>query len=134
MKKSILGAGVLVIALASCKKDSPNKVENMLEDGSWKITLFQEDIENHTVDYTGDIFTFKNDGTVSATHSSTNFSGTWSTEKDDDHTKLNINFSNPSELIDLSDDWHVIEKTDNTLKLEDVSGDGTIDYLTFEKI
>lgn len=134
MKKLVLTFAIISLMFSSCKKDSPKKVENMLEDGTWKITLFQEDSEDYTIDYAGDVFTFKKDGTVSATHSATSFNGTWSTEKDDDHTELNLTFSNPSELLELSDDWDVIEKTDRILKLLDESGDGSIDLLTFEKI
>lgn len=134
MKKQIVLIALVCLSLSSCKKDSPKNVSKALENGTWKITLFQEDTENKTTDYNGDRFTFNSDGTVKATHSATDFSGTWKTQKDSDHTELVLNFMNPSELMELSDDWHIIENTDKIIKLHDESGDGTSDYLTFEKI
>jgi hypothetical protein len=39
-----------------------------------------------------------------------------------------------SQYEDLSDDWEVVNSSDTKLELKDVSGgDGSIDYLTFEK-
>lgn len=135
MKKISVSIGIVLLAtLSSCKKDSPRKVENMLEEGTWKITLFSEDGEDYTVGYEGDTFTFNANGTVDVTHASTSFSGTWATSKDDDHTELVLTFTNPAELQELSDDWDLIEKTDTSIKLHDESSDGSHDYLTFEKI
>ena len=60
--------------------------------------------------------------------------GTWSTGTDDSQVKLVLAFSTPAQFADISDDWHVTERTDTKITLQDVSGgNGGTDYLTFEK-
>jgi hypothetical protein len=133
--KKILFIFLALQIFAACKKDSPKKINEMLVEGSWKVTLFQEDSENKTDDFLDHTFIFKDNGDLAISSTFTNATGTWSTTYDDDHTDLVINipsFSNPS-YEDISDDWEVILKTENILELEDVSGDGTKDLLTFER-
>lgn len=133
MKKLVLVFALVGILFASCKKDSPRKVENMLEEGTWKITYYDQHGTTKTDTYTGDVFTFAEDETVSATHSSTAFSGTWECDKSSGDTYFLLDMKNPSEFMDISRDWLVIEKTDVSLKLSYTSSDNKVDYLTFEK-
>ena len=141
MKRVILGicAVGMVIAFGSCKKKQMKTIKNDMVEGTWKVTLYSDDGENETSDFSGDTFTFKSDGTVtvSGTHP---MNGTWSVDKDNsdddsnDHIEFTLSFAAP--LDELSDDWHVECHTDTRLELKDVSGNeenGT-DYLTFEKI
>lgn len=121
------------ILFTSCKKDSPRKVENMLEEGTWKITYYDEKGTIKSDTYIGDVFTFKTDQIVNATHSSTSFEGTWDCVKDNGTTLFSLHMKNPSEFLDISKDWKVIEKTDLSLKLSFLENDGKMDYLTFEK-
>lgn len=134
MKNVAILLAFAVIGLTGCKKASTEKsVENSLVEGTWKITLYEDDGVNETSDYSNLTFTFKDDGTVSAQPGSLTviYSGTWSTNKDSDHVDFNLFFS---QYEDLSDDWEVVNSADTKLELKDVSGDGSIDKLTFEKI
>ena len=133
MKKSILSLGILVLTLASCKKDSPRKVEHLLEEGTWKISYYDDSGTIKTNTYTGDVFTFLDSKDVNATHSSTSFSGVWDCFKDNGNTVFQLDMKNPSEFKDISRDWTLIEKTDLSLKMSLTESDGKMDYLTFEK-
>jgi hypothetical protein len=139
MKTTLLAISILFITAVSCSKTSTKKVEKTLVEGNWKITLFQEDNENETYYFTGYVFTFKNDNTVSAVNGSTTINGTWKLEKEsnDDnpkHTDLILTFPAQNNFDELNDDWHVIKLEDKRIELEDISGDGSVDKLTFEKI
>lgn len=126
---ALLGFGLL----AGCaKKQTIKSVENDMIEGSWKVTLFEEDGVNETSDYSGYTFTFNDDGTVKAVGATT-VNGNWSNYKDDDHVDFDLVL--PVPLDDLSDDWEITNNSSSILELKDVSGgDGSVDYLTFKKI
>ena len=71
----------------------------------------------------------------SATNGVTTQSGDWSTYTDSGYTKLDMMFTaldGPFE--EISEDWNVISRTATKIELKHISGgDGSIDYLTFEK-
>lgn len=132
MKKTaiIVLAGVGILASCS-KKQTIKAIDEDLTQGTWKVTLFEEDGVNETSDYSAYSFTFNSDGNVTAALSSASVSGTWKSEKDDDHVDFILTL--PIPLDDLSDDWEVVSNSSTKLELKDVSGDGSIDRLTFEK-
>ncbi len=131
---TILTGGVLT----SCDKNlnpvtTPENLEETVQQGNWKITYFWDD-KDETYHFNGYEFTFEDNGVITASNGTSVYNGTWSTGTDDSTVKLNINFSAPAEFEDLSDDWHIMTKTDNLIELNDVSGgDGSIDYLTFSR-
>ena len=47
--------------------------------------------------------------------------------------ELVLNFGTNEPWDELQDDWHIIKQTDTKFELEDESGDGSVDKLTFEK-
>ena len=123
-----------LLGITSCEKSSTIKsVVSSLVEGTWKISLYEDDGSNETSDYSDITFTFMADGTVTAQPGllTVIYAGTWATSKDSDHVDFNLYFS---EYEDLTDDWEVVSSSDTKLELRDVSGgDGSIDYLTFEK-
>ena len=128
---------VTLVFAASCKKQTINKIEDSIVEGELKVTLFQEDGNNETSDYTDYRFKFNSDGTVTVQPGmlTVTYTGTCKTEKDSDHVDFILNFAMPANLEELSDDWEVLSQSKTKLELEDVSGgDGSIDKLTFEKI
>lgn len=136
-------AGMLTV-FASCTKDdmspdgsddiSPAEVAATLSKGEWVITYFFDSDKDETAHFSGYIFQFEDGGKLKATKGDTVISGTWSNGTDDSQTKLYINFSSPDDFEELSDDWHVLERSDKKIRLEDVSGgNGGTDWLTFEK-
>lgn len=133
MKKVIIVLSVALLVLSACKKDSPRKVEKMLEEGTWKITYYDEKGTVKTSIYTGDVFTFGEDDAVNATHSSTEFSGTWDCDKQSGESVFMLDMKNPSEFKDISKTWDIIEKGETSLKLSFTDTDAEVVYLTFEK-
>ena len=127
----------ITVALFSCSSDDPvsaTDVENTLVSGGWKITYYFDE-KDETSDFNGFTFTFNDNGTAVAQKGSDSFNGTWSTESSSDGTlKLNLDFGTSSPLDELEEDWKVMERTGNRIKLENVSGgSGLTSYLTFER-
>ena len=120
---------LFLLLLSSCKKDSVSaNVSTTIQNGSWKISLFNDSGNDETNHFTGYSFNFGSGGAVSASNGSSSVSGSWSTGNDDSQNKLNLNFG------ELSDDWHIISESSTKIELEDVSGgNGGTDLLTFVK-
>jgi hypothetical protein len=126
----------------SCSSDStddlpqtinPSNVQNIASTSSWRITSYLDNNKNETSDYTGYVFTFNANGSATAVKNSQTTNGIWSSYLDDGKVKFDINFGVTAPLEEISDDWDVLEITANKIRLEDTSGDGTKDFLTFEK-
>ena len=126
---------LFLLLLSSCKKDSVSaNVSTTIQNGSWKISLFNDSGNDETNHYTGYSFNFGSGGAVSASNGSSSVSGSWSTGTDDSQNKLNLNFGDNGNFGDLSDDWHIISESSTKIELEDVSGgNGGTDLLTFVK-
>lgn len=129
-----------VFVLFSCKKVTTKKIDKTITDGQWRVELFSEDGFNETNYFSGYVFDFNENNTVSAVNGSITVIGTWSTSKsfsDDDskHSHLNLSFSSTHNFDELTDDWHVISLSDSKIELKDVSGgDGSVDLLTYVKV
>ena len=140
MKKIVFYLLVFSVLFFSCKKDDSNpsistsNVTSTVSTGNWRITYYWDTDHDETNNFTGYSFVFNTNGTVTATKAANTITGTWTTRNDDSKIKLVLSFSSPADFIEISDDWHTIERTDSKIKLQDVSGgNGGTDYLTFEK-
>ena len=121
-----------------------SELQSTAQDGQWRITYYFDSEKEETSDYTGYVFTFGSDGTVIATNGTMEVTGTWSVTDsdssdddsfDDSDVDFNLFFATPADFEELSDDWDILEYSANRIRLIDVSGgDGSTDYLTFEKI
>ncbi|WP_197052689.1 hypothetical protein [Psychroserpens sp. Hel_I_66] len=107
---------------------------NALTDGDWYVTYFFDDTDE-TTDFADYVFNFTSDNTATATEMSETISGSWSTTSGDDtELGLNLNFGTGVPLDELADDWDVLEVTNDIIRLKDISvGDGSVDFLTFER-
>lgn len=123
-----------LLVFSACEKNRVvRQVDRDIVEGSWKVSLFKEDGVDETSDYSDYVFEFDKSGTVSAVRTGSTVSGTWETQKDDDHVDFSLNMAMP--LEDLTDVWEVTGNSESTLELRDVSGgDGHVDYLTFKKL
>lgn len=136
---------LLVTALLfSCEKDDDNNnnititplnISSTLSAGTWRITYYFDTDHEETANYAGYLFTFAGNNVVTATkQGATSATGSWTTGLDDSKVKLVLVFSSPAAFVEISDDWHVTERTDTRIKLQDVSGgNGGTDYLIFER-
>lgn len=128
----IILAALLLLFLLSCSRDDSYVLANRIDSGTWKITYFYDKDHDETSDYSGMSFRFSDDGTVNAVTSSATYNGTWSTGNDDSASKFYLNFSSPDALIEISDDWVILNQSNSKIELEDDSDNGT-ELLTFEK-
>ncbi|TNF45869.1 MAG: hypothetical protein EP305_12785 [Bacteroidetes bacterium] len=115
-------------------------MEKEVSSGTWRISNFVDSGVDETVNFSGYNFTFKDDGTLTASNGSSTFTGTWSVSdsnsQDDnlDDLHFNINFNLTNNFEDLNDDWDIVSHSSSKLELIDVSGgNGGTDLLTFVK-
>lgn len=118
--------------LTSCSKNNDQVADNnsTINDysGNWKISLFFDN-GDETANFSGYIFTFSPTGTITATNGSNSVTGTWSSGS----SKLIIDFGTTVEFEELNDDWLIVEKTANSIKLKDDNPAQT-DRLEFVKL
>ncbi len=104
--------------------------------GKWKISYFF-DKKDETSNYQNYSFDFVANGNLTATNGGQTYSGTWSSGYDDSKNKFLINFDSgaPSNLLELNEDWLIIEMKDDSMHFEHTSGgNGDTDVLKFVKI
>ncbi|MEO8769574.1 MAG: hypothetical protein ABI402_05800 [Ferruginibacter sp.] len=136
-----ISIALMAVLFTSCNKHddavvpvSTNTVNNTVVSGTWRITYFWDNDQDETANYSGYAFTFGGGAVLTAGNGTSSVTGTWTSGTDDSTVKLIISFSTPSSFVDLSDDWHVLSRTDTKITLQDVSGgNGGTDFLTFEK-
>jgi hypothetical protein len=119
----------------------PTPVINIVNNGTWRVTFYEDSSVDETSNFTGYNFSFGAGNVLSTTNGTNTYSGTWSVTSDnsmDDSPSndldFNIAFSAPANFADLTDDWNVISYTATRIQLIHVSGGGGgTDYITFEK-
>jgi hypothetical protein len=119
----------------------PTPVINTVNQGTWRITLYNDSGTIKTSNFTGYNFTFGTGSALTASNGSNTYNGTWSVtsgDSNDDNPSndldFNIGFTTPANFADLTDDWDIVTYTASKIELRDVSGgNGGTDLLTFEK-
>lgn len=126
----------------SSSSGNTSEVVNTVMQGTWRITLFDEDGNDHTNNFNGYNFTFGSSNVLTATNGINTYTGVWSVTSDDSSNDdnpggdidFNILFSSPANFAELSEDWHILERTSTKIRLRHISGgNGGTDLLTFEK-
>ncbi|MCW8982014.1 MAG: hypothetical protein OQJ83_11565 [Altibacter sp.] len=127
-----------IISNADCddsSNDDPidnTQFVNDLTSGVWYITYYFDDYDE-TSDFNGYEFNFATDNTATATNGNNTVNGTWNLTSGST-PDLELFFGTNDPLDELDDDWDIIEATSEIIRLKDVSGgDGSTDYLTFER-
>ena len=119
----------------------PTPVINVVNNGTWRITLFNDSGVDETLNFTDYDFSFGASNILSATNGTNTYSGTWSVTSDNSNDDspsndldFNIAFSAPANFAELTEDWNIISYTATKVQLVHVSGGGgETDYVTFEK-
>ena len=161
MKNSKIYGFIIVVTMIiiSCSTDDNENNQNSTiqiqeaqstaQNGTWRITNFNDSGQDETSDFNGYTFTFAADGTLTATNGNNTLTGSWSVtddsssnddDDDDNDSSSDIDFniffpvSESNDFEDLNDDWDIMSITDNRIELRDVSGgNGGIDVLVFER-
>lgn len=119
----------------------PTPVINIVNNGTWRVTLYEDSSVDETSNFTGYNFSFGAGNVLTATNGTNTYLGTWSVTSDnslDDSPSndldFNIAFSTPANFAELTEDWNIISYTSTKIQLIHVSGGGGgTDYITFEK-
>ncbi|MGK4569201.1 hypothetical protein [Flavobacterium sp. 3HN19-14] len=150
MKKTFYSifAAAMIFATVSCSSDddnsttSPAQVTATVTSGTWKITQFNDSGTDETAHFTGYNFTFATSGALTAANGTNSYTGVWSVESDDsgdddsssNDVDFNIAFVSSDNFTELTEDWHILERTSTKLRLQHISGgNGGTDLLTFQK-
>lgn len=130
-----------LIVFTACKKDSSlgpqptivkGSIDQSLTSGTWRIGSFIDNGVNKTGNYTDFGLQFNTNGIVTATSSSTVFTGSWSTSNKNDHIQLMLNFINQGAFTELTHNWTVAQTDITQIKFADTDN-GNTDYLTLSK-
>jgi len=138
-KSLVLAMAILVFGLYACEKDkstqdpSDSSTSEIVGQGTWKITLFNDSGNEETQNFAGYNFTFNTNGTIAAVKNTSTVDGIWNTGVDDSQNKLLLDFGSTVQFSELNEDWVILGQTVSKIRLEHVSGgNGGTDLLTFE--
>lgn len=122
------------IAQADCNSggSSISEFENIITTGVWYVTYYFDDFDE-TGDFAEYEFNFASDGTAGATNTSGTTPGTWNYYVDSGVDKVDLFFGTVSPLDELDEDWEILEATQDIIRLRHESGDGSLDYVTYER-
>lgn len=141
-KKIALFAITLAMLSVSCDKEEVNnstEVESTkatVQNGTWRVTTLEDSGEDETADFAGYLFTFAENGQLSATNNNNTLTGTWAIRNDrEDDVEFIINFPVPETSIfdDLNEDWDIVSVTDTRIELIDRDEDEADDRLVLER-
>lgn len=129
---------LIAVSFASCSNSSSDDNPspgggNPPAAGTWRISYFF-DKQDETGNYNGYTFEFGSNGSLTAARSGQSWSGSWSTGFDDSANKFLIDFNGnpPSALLELEEDWRIIQQTDTFMHFEHTSGgNGDTDVVKF---
>lgn len=118
----------VLLQATSCSNDDDSNSSTTDYSGSWKVSYYFDNTDE-TSHFTGYIFSFNNTGVLTASNGTTTANGTWSQTS----SKLIIDFGTTPNFSDLNDDWLILEKTANSIKLKD-DNPAQDDQLNFLKL
>jgi len=132
MKTIWIMALMAVLMTAGCTKPTVRSVERCIVKGKWYVSFYYANGLNYTSDYSSlYTFTFSKDGSVTVENHENTVQGSWSVNKENGEVHFNLKLKAPVER--LSNNWTVIDKSDDMLELTYESSVGTTDLLTFRK-
>jgi hypothetical protein len=152
MKMKLMSGLAIICMLMACNDDDDSSVNNTnpaiaeivntVNQGTWRISTYTDDGVDETGHFTGYVFTFDDNNVLTATNQVNTYTGTWSvtdSNSNDDSPEsdvdFNISFAAPANFAELTDDWDILSRTGDRIRLVDVSGgNGGTDYVTFDKI
>lgn len=143
MKRNLYFISVFILlafTASSCSKDDNNstdqlQVQQSLQTGTWKVSLYNDSGENKTSYFNGYGFVFGSNGSVTATNGTVSQAGMLSVFPDSGDTKFVLTFQISSgPFKEISEDWKIVTQSASKIELVNISGgNGGTDYLTFEK-
>lgn len=117
---------------SSCAKEEVEKtLDNHLIDNTWYISYYYDE-KDETSNFSGYEFQFKENGVLIATKGGTSSSATWNV--DNSSNKLIILFTGVTNYLEhLNDDWLLVERTNDYIKLKDDKSSESGELLHFSR-
>ncbi len=112
------------------------EIRNIMMGGEWIVAKYSDDEVDETGNYVPYTFTFQAGLVLQAAIGETepSYPGLWRVIRDSEgELKCYLNFGLAESLADLSDDWKIVSVDADRLELKDISSDGDMDILVFEK-
>lgn len=125
---------VLLVAACNKKSASSDTVASVITQGSWKVHFYSKDGTDGTSTYSTYNFTFKADGSLTASNGAVTTSGAWSEINDSGKIKFVLVFVGggiPVSLLELQEDWIVDTKSATMIELSKSGGSAKV--LHFQK-
>lgn len=121
---------ILSLSIFSCTKNDDatpqtQDVKTLATQGVWKISSFIDNKKRDRTDkYAAYSFEFSTNGSLKINFSGSSITGTWTTQKEGVKDRLVLTFATavPEEILDLNDDWYVMQKTDTSMFLQKING------------
>ena len=101
--------------------NSPVISTSVLTKGSWRVSYYHESNDDHSSDFSGYVFTFSSNGTLTAVRDGSLNRGTW--RNDDDGREFHISIAGNDALDELERGWSVISSGNSEIDLRDDGGD-----------
>ncbi len=121
-----------VIDDCSSSGPTPLSLSDVLTSGSWYVS-YCFDEHDETSYYAGYNFVFNANGTSKATKNATIINGDWDIHNESGYKRLDLQFDG-SALYEMEDNWKVLEFTETSIRLKELSGGGSENhYLNFTK-
>jgi hypothetical protein len=145
-RKILLYAALGIFTLASCSKNNPDtsvsssqSVESALTTGSWRVTNFNVQGQDHTIMLNEFRLVFVNTGYVQASNDLFTESGNWSLTTHNNLPAIMLNMPSQHGLQGFQevsgDYWDITVHDNNTIEMRRMIQDSpTTDYLTIKRI
>lgn len=138
MKYTIIACFILVGALSStsCTNNSNTSPDpgQQISSGIWRITLFIDNGNDETSDFSGYNFSFNSGNVLSAVKNGVAQNGTWSFSASSNKYIIDLGPKTTSNkpLGELTDDWKVISNSSTEIRLQD-DNPARNEFVTFTK-
>lgn len=127
---------VLSMTLVSC--DRNNSVSTSLSQsassGSWRLTLFTDNGNDETADFSGYTFTFSNNGTLTVVKNGISKNGSWSVNTSSNKFIIELGPKDNTNLPlgELTNDWKILSTSTTEIRLGDDNTTSN-EFVTFTK-
>ena len=130
---------LLLSAIGACTNANDDVIPSdssvvINNNGTWRVSYYFDKDKDETSGFAGYQFIFRDNGVLDASHNGATTSGTWKVVQDDGRQKLVLNTGTTVKpLVDLTDDWVVIEQNSSRIRLQDDNNEH-LEELDFEAI
>lgn len=114
----------IVVIAVSCSKSSgggsADTIASVITQGSWTIHMYLNETKDETANYSGYVFTFNSNGSVSAVKSGVTTTGTWTEVVDSGKRKFILKWNGggiPVLLLQIEEDWVLKAKSSTLVEL-----------------